>query len=256
MYTSQKIFLKISTKEWLSGSWNQSDRDTKSPHIRKMIHNFNEITRWVIYEVLEEQSTPKSRALVIRHFISIADVVFLSPLFFILFYFLIFDFFFSFQRCRLEKNYNALQGIVSGLQSASVHRLQKSWNEVPKTNINIFRELEALVSPESNFESLRCKLLDVNPPCVPWIGLYLRDLTFVEDGNPNLQKGTKLVNFEKFRKLSATVKYIQVYQAQHYSFIEVPAIVAMFTNNKAFLSDENEQFALSLKLEPKEPPPQ
>jgi len=75
----QKIFLKIATKEWLSGSWNQSDKDTKAPHIRKMIHTFNEVTRWVIYEVLEERSSPKSRAQVIKHFISIADVCPFSP---------------------------------------------------------------------------------------------------------------------------------------------------------------------------------
>lgn len=152
----------------------------------------------------------------------------------------------------MERNFNAVQGIISGLQSASIHRLQKSWIEVPKTTMTIFRELEMLVSPESNFENLRCKLLEINPPCVPWIGLYLRDLTMVEDGQPNLQKGSKLINFDKFRKLSAVVKYIQVYQTQYYNFAEVPLISALFTNSQAFLANENEQFALSLKIEPKD----
>jgi len=36
--------MKISPKEWVVGSWIQNERDTKSPHIKKMIAAFNHVS--------------------------------------------------------------------------------------------------------------------------------------------------------------------------------------------------------------------
>ena len=41
-------------------------------------------------------------------------------------------------------------------------------------------------------------LSSCDPPCVPYLGMYLTDLAFIEEGTPNYTEDN-LVNFSKMR---------------------------------------------------------
>jgi hypothetical protein len=55
-------------------------------------------------------------------------------------------------------------------------------------------------------------------PCLPYFGIFLRDLTFTEVGNS--VKIGELVNFDKIRMTSRILKDIQVFQRNGYPFEE------------------------------------
>ncbi len=64
-----------------------------------------------------------------------------------------------------------------------------------------YDDISALMARESNFQKFREHLHSVDPPCIPYLGVYLTDLTFIEDGNKDFSNG--LINFDKRRKISA-----------------------------------------------------
>lgn len=59
-------------------------------------------------------------------------------------------------------------------------------------------KLQALVSSDGRFRSLRDALHRCDPPCIPYLGMYLTDLSFIEEGTPNFTEDT-LLNFSKMR---------------------------------------------------------
>jgi len=73
-----------------------------------------------------------------------------------------------------------------------------------------------------NFGKYREALLQITAeensgPCIPFLGLILRDLTFLNDGNPKKFKGD-LYNFNKLRRIGETIFSLGPFQAERYTF--------------------------------------
>ncbi len=58
------------------------------------------------------------------------------------------------------------------------------------------------MSSDGRFRNLRDALHRTDPPCIPYLGMYLSDLTFIEEGTPNFTDNG-LLNFAKMRMVSA-----------------------------------------------------
>ncbi len=79
-------------------------------------------------------------------------------------------------------------------------------------------------------------------------GTYLQDLTFIEDGNPDMINGE--INFKKREQIYQSLQEVQLYQAKPYDFPVVEPI-STFLTDLPFLG-EKELHELSLMLEPRD----
>eukprot|EP01088_Endostelium_zonatum_P020160 TRINITY_DN728_c1_g2_i1.p1 TRINITY_DN728_c1_g2~~TRINITY_DN728_c1_g2_i1.p1 ORF type:complete len:1443 (-),score=436.88 TRINITY_DN728_c1_g2_i1:116-4444(-) len=235
------LFKSIKPWECLNQAWTKkTTRDEKSPNIMAMIGRFNQVSRWVATEVVKEKIL-KQRTAVLDFFINVAI------------------------GCRELKNYNGMMEIVSGLQSSSVYRLNQTWAGVSKAQKRQYEEIHELMSREKNHNNFRTHLHSVDPPCIPYLGVYLTDLTFIEDGNKDYIKVTpsaknstsgeggsdeiSLINFVKRRKIANVIREIQQYQQTPYPLTDVPELKDFLL--KANYSNEDDCYKMSTANEAK-----
>lgn len=73
-------------------------------------------------------------------------------------------------KCRALNNFNSLTAIISGLNSAPIHRLKRTWEMVNTKTIQTLETLNKIMNSTKNFAEYREMLHSVNPPCVPFLG--------------------------------------------------------------------------------------
>lgn len=227
------LFKVILPKECLNQAWVKKEKETLAPNVLKMIHWSNDVSGWVISEVLSRDQ-PKQRADIIKLFLKIA------------------------KHCKDLNNFNAVFEILAGLQSSPVDRLRKTWEKIDKVYKQMHKELQLVNSRDKNFSVLRDLLKQSLPPCIPYLGMFLTDLTFIDTGNLDRIPKTdahkeELVNFVKLRKTALVIKQIQLFQNTGYSLAQVLPIQDYFHTFKATNITESEAFKKSLLLEPREP---
>ena len=83
-------------------------------------------------------------------------------------------------------------------------------------------------------------------------GVYLTDLTFIEDGIPSIIKKTTLINFAKRAKTAEVIRDIQQYRAMPYCLQPVTELQDYILSNMQAAGDVHEMYDKSLKIEPRE----
>ena len=84
-------------------------------------------------------------------------------------------------------------------------------------------------------------------------GVFLRDLTFIEDGNPNTVEDGQ-INFEKTKLLGSVIRNVQQYQQYPYTIRKVPSIVRYLRKAMVLPEDPDDTiYDLSLQVEPRAP---
>jgi son of sevenless len=83
-------------------------------------------------------------------------------------------------------------------------------------------------------------------------GVYLTDLTFIEDGIPSIIKKSALINFAKRAKTAEVIRDIQQYQNVPYPLQAVPELQEYIISNMQAAGDVHEMYEKSLAVEPRE----
>lgn len=225
-----KYYSKITKLACLSKVWGKkSGLNENIDQITKFIKASNQLTNFVAFMILRKPD-PKKRVQVIRYFVQVAE------------------------KCRQYNNFSSMTAIISALYSSPIHRLKKTWKYVsPDTSAHL-QNMNKLMNSSRNFNEYRDVLKFVgSEPCVPFFGVYLSDLTFVYHGNPDfLMNRSKMINFSKRAKTCEIVLGIDRFKSTGYNLQEVPDIQKFLNLWFGKCPTIEEQYQISLNLEPRE----
>nr|XP_015105297.1 ral guanine nucleotide dissociation stimulator isoform X3 [Vicugna pacos] len=248
-----ELFKKVVPYHCLGSIWSQRDKKGKehlAPTVRATVTQFNSVANCVITTCLGDRNvTARDRARVVEHWIEVA------------------------RECRVLKNFSSLYAILSALQSNSIHRLKKTWEEVSRDSFRIFQKLSEIFSDENNYSLSRELLikegtskfatLEMNPKraqkrpketgviqgTVPYLGTFLTDLVMLDTAMKDYLYG-RLINFEKRRKEFEVIAQIKLLQSacNSYSISPEEHFGAWFRSLERL--SETESYNLSCELEP------
>jgi len=222
-----RLLCKIHLHELLSCGWAKKDKEKRSPNLLKMIDHFNDVTSYVSVLICSERDVHK-RANIVRKVLHLIE------------------------EAQRINNFFAVFELSAGLNCSAVNRLKLTWEEISKDKISP-EKVMALTSPQSNFSAYRTALRNAPVPVIPYLGQYLSDLTFIEDGNSDtLENG--YVNFEKCTMVANAILNMKQFQDSPYNLAPIERVQQWISTWEA--KTEKEIFDLSLIAEPRAPRPQ
>ncbi|CAJ0834311.1 10809_t:CDS:10 [Entrophospora sp. SA101] len=89
--------------------------------------------------------------------------------------------------CREWSNFHTAMFIALALNSRPVRRLEKTWESLSNQDILNLQNIEELIDTSGNMKNYRKALTNANnnrSPVVPFFATFLKDLTFIMEGNP------------------------------------------------------------------------
>lgn len=112
--------------------------------------------------------------------------------------------------------------LIAGLGLSPVSRLKKTWELLGEKTKKCFSDLEKISDPSRNMKNYRDCLATAKRPIVPFLPIYLKDLTFMNDGNQS--KVREMINFDKLRMMGERVKDIAANASSPYAFLANPEV--------------------------------
>lgn len=211
-----ELFYKIEIPEVLL--WAKEQNEEKSPNLTQFTEHFNNMSYWVRSIIIQQEKAQDREKLLLK-FIKIM------------------------KHLRKLNNFNSYLAILSALDSAPIRRLE--WQKQTSEGLE---EYCTLIDSSSSFRAYRAALAEVEPPCIPYLGLILQDLTFVHLGNPDFIEGK--VNFSKRWQQFNILDSMRRFQQVHYDLKRNDDIVSFFNDFSDHLAEEA-LWELSLKIKPR-----
>ncbi|KXT11764.1 hypothetical protein AC579_1644 [Pseudocercospora musae] len=194
-----KTYCAIRPEELISMEWSKANTK-KAKNVRKMCMLNTDLAHLVADTILAPDS-PKARAAMIKQWIKVGLA------------------------CLELHNYDSVMSIMCSINSSPVQRLKKTWDVVSKKTKARLDELDKVTDMSKNYNSLRRRLEAPTAPCLPFLGVYLTDLTFVIAGNPKkrhvpgsrTESGEELsvINFDMYARMAKIISHLQKFQVPY-----------------------------------------
>jgi len=207
--------------------WAGSNKVLDSPNVTAQIQLFNRMAGWTSATILSYDNL-KHRVAAMTKMIAILWSL------------------------KSFNDFGGMMCILCGLRSATVYRLHKTKEKLDATSKQHLETVNQLLSRERGYITFRRALSDAknsNLPYLPYIGKELTDLTFIDEGNPNLVDEV-LINICKWRMTGEIIQDLLSFRNRQYKFVVDPTIRNYLLNYTCVLS-EDELYEKSKTLEPK-----
>uniref|UniRef100_A0A0X3NH38 Ras-GEF domain-containing protein n=1 Tax=Schistocephalus solidus TaxID=70667 RepID=A0A0X3NH38_SCHSO len=228
-------FKVIKDEEFLSFKWNGREKAKYAPSICESTRWFNRIIFWIHQEILSLIPLSK-RVEMLAYFIRTA------------------------KKLVELNNLCSAKAFVSALQVECIHRLKETWTALPTRDRNTFKKLNEIFRPDNNFENLRNMHDSAHLPCIPYLGLYLNDLTYIDVAcPPTVSHGHSVfTNQVRVDRINNILRIIADFQTSTYPF-ERNEVIASYLESQSYLEElqrfiEDANYKASLRLEPPQPP--
>ncbi|KAJ6246045.1 ras guanine nucleotide exchange factor i-related [Anaeramoeba flamelloides] len=218
-----ELFQNIKPSELVTEAWSKKGLRTKATNVLALINKFNEYSNYCATQIVQPL-TVKDRVKMYARFLKIGK------------YFLEMN------------NFDSIMSTIGGYTNPAVKRLKKTLAEVPKNIVKHFNEFKNLLKHEQGYKDYRERLEKTEPPLVPYLGIFLTDITFISSGSPSTING--LINFSKRKLLYNVVSKIQDYQRVRFKFHYVHQIQVLLRKDLPYKNDK-ELYKDSLKREPR-----
>jgi son of sevenless-like protein len=193
-----------------------------SERVDSLINHFNVISSWAASTVLQHKDLT-ARVQCIERWIVVAH------------------------RCWRLRNFGGVMEVVAALGMTPVRRLTETWANVSERARQAFEFLEGAMSPTKNFRRYRAALQAAEVPLVPYFGVFLRDLTFMQHGATEHAR-LGMVHTAKLRDMSSLLETVDALQQGSYPFLIVPEIRKLLLGLDKV--SEDVLFELSRKIQP------
>ncbi|KAL8647465.1 MAG: hypothetical protein Q9210_005548 [Variospora velana] len=233
-----QIFCSILPEELLATEWTKKT-SSMAVNVRAMSRLSTDLANLVADSILQLEDA-KKRATVIKQWVKIA------------------------KKCLKLENYDSLMAIICSLNSSTILRLKRTWDQISSKTKASLDELKEVVDVSRNYAILRQRLQNTMPPCLPFVGTYLTDLTFVDVGNQTTRQlslesddtPVPVINFGKHMKTAKVISELQRFQIP-YRFTEVPELQTWIQDQLVRVRSSDQTnvqnyYRRSLLLEPRE----
>ena len=192
------LFARIHPMEFLKQIWKKDDDPAwATPNLDTFSARFDLESYWVATELVGQKDM-KQRVNMMRKFIQLA------------------------QECKECHNFFSMFSIYVGLNLTPVQRLKKTWEGIGQKHKALYDEIEKSCSPSRNMKAYRDLLAESKPPILPFLPILMKDLTFMQDGNPSKYKD--MINFDKLRMMANRVREITNLMDKPFKFPVDPAV--------------------------------
>ncbi|XP_021352661.1 rap guanine nucleotide exchange factor 1-like isoform X1 [Mizuhopecten yessoensis] len=212
-----ELFQKIEIPEVLL--WAREQSEELSPNLTEFTEHFNKVSYWCRTQILIQEEAKEREKYLIK-FIKIM------------------------RHLRKLSNFNSYLAILSAVDSAPIRRLE--WQ---RQNLEALKEFCQLIDSSASFRAYRQALSETEPPCIPYIGLILQDLTFINIGNQDFLPD-KNVNFAKRWQQFNILDSMRRFKKCNYECKRNEKIMSMFNNFEDYLSEES-LWQISEKIKPR-----
>ncbi|KAH8869457.1 Ras-specific guanine nucleotide-releasing factor RalGPS1 [Schistosoma japonicum] len=169
------------------------------------------------------------------------------------------SFFIKISKKLVEINnlYSAMS-IISALQVECIYRLRHTWSGLGNKDRAAYRRLEELFSQDDNCRRQREHMNSISLPGIPYLGLYLSDLTYTNVAQPRINGKPTAIWFAKINSIIDTIAH---FQQSEYSFTVDETLNAYLCAQRyieelqKFLEEDNYKTSLILEPPPTLPTP-